>query len=56
METNVHHSADKKQLEHEVIEGLLEELPVRGPHRRVLAVRSEMSEALVEINRSDTPI
>jgi len=56
MEANVHHSADEKQLEHEVIDGLQEEFPVRRPLRRVLAVRSELSEALVEINRSDTPI
>jgi hypothetical protein len=56
MEANVDDSADKKELEHEVIEGLLEELPIRGPLRGLLAVRSELSETLVQINRSDASV
>jgi hypothetical protein len=56
MEANVDDSADEKELEHEVIEGLLEELPIRGPLRRLLAVRSELSETLVQINRSDASV
>jgi hypothetical protein len=56
MEANVDDSADEKELEHEVIEGLLEELPIRGPLRGLLAVRSELSETLVQINRSDASV
>jgi len=55
-EADVNHGADEKQLEHEIVNGLLEELPIGGALRRVLSVGTELRDALVKVDRSETQL
>jgi hypothetical protein len=46
-EANVNACADQEKLKHEVVNGLNEELPVRGPLGRVLSIAAEVTKSLV---------
>jgi len=56
LEADVNDGTDEQQLEHEVIKGLLEKLPIRCALRRLLSVCPEMGDALFKIHGSETLI
>ena len=54
LEADVNDGTNEQQLEHEVIEGLLEELPIRCALRRLLPVSAKMGNALVKVHWGET--
>ncbi len=56
LEADVNDGTDEQQLEHEVIKGLLEELPIRCALWRLLPICAEMGNALFKVHGSETLI
>jgi hypothetical protein len=54
LETDVYDGADEQQLEHKVVDGFNEELPVRGPLRGLLAIGAELIESLLQVYRNES--